>query len=547
MNNITKQTMLEARKTKYLNEDYVVEKSKDNKNIIRILKNNKKIYMGSIYNVSRDTHNVLNKMNIEKSSVIIIFGLGTGEYIREIKEKNFTYNKIIIIEPDVHILNCFFREENNEDILNDDKLYIINFDKSSFYQMLCKIIKEWEVKKIQYAAFANYPVTYKSEFKACTDEIQSYVNVALSNLGTELKFSKLWFECYVKNLRYMKNSSPVNYFKGVFKEKPCVIVSAGPSLEKNIKFLQEYKDKCIIICCGRTIKSLLDLNIVPDFLCVIDPDDVAYMQVKDCEYGKVPLVYFERTNWKVVENHSGNKVINSFDEGLYKMLGTNVGVLDHGGSVAHNCLGLAVKLRCSPIMFIGQDFAYTNNKSHASIVSGGNHSINLDEEQIYIDDIYGNKIKTSSILNLYKEIMEKMIVIYSDRYYINCTEGGANISGTKIMSFSNALDKYCIQNINKNTSYLFEKDNKISEASIIRSLEEKLQLCKDIIENPKNEFKIEEDSLLKYVYYPLKVKDNNLSFDFYNELAKEMQEAANLICETINFIKGDIFGGKKHE
>lgn len=546
MNKVTK-SALEG--TVSSNTQCLVEKSKDNKNVMKVIKGGKEIYIGSKYNATREVDNFIKALPLDESSVYIIFGLSTGEHIEKLLSQFETAKiKIIVIEPDEAVIKAFLKLSNKK-ILEDDRVFLIKYVKNELYFLLPNIIDECEVKKIKYSIFANYASIYSREYDNCTNEIQQFVNEAISNVNTKLKFSKLWFQCYVKNLRYIPYSTPVDYFSNICLDMPAVIVSAGPSLEKNLKELKSYKQNCIIICCGRTLKPLLDLGITPDFLCVVDPDDIAYRQVEKLDYSTVNLVYFEHTNWKVVENHKGNKIINSSDENLYDITKSSIGALDHGGSVAHNALGMAIKLGCDPIMFVGQDFAYTDNKVHAEIALGEEQNKKVAENGQYIrvKGVCETTVITTEILNFYKETMEKMIAHYGGRKYINCTEGGADIIGTKIMNFKTALETYCKKGVKNGFENLINKDNGMDKRNIesflletMNTLKEAKKLCLEAKQyDEKVDFRVskclEGNFLLNYIYYPIKSVALN---EKKSQMLKELTNAEILLGETLDYLRG---------
>lgn len=548
MNEITMSTLKNVERKRNLDTQCIVEKSKDNENIIKIIKNSREVYLGSKYNVKREINNFINSLTLDKNNIYIIYGLAAGEYIERLLSKFGTEEvKIIVIEPDEAVIKAFLKLSTRK-ILEDDRIFLIKYTRNELYFLLVKIIDEAKVKKIQYSIFANYASVFSKEYDACTSEIQQFVNEAISNVNTKLKFSKSWFQCYVKNLRYIPYSTPVDFFSNACLNLPAVIVSAGPSLEKNIRELKKYQKNCIIICCGRTLKPLLDLEIIPDFLCVVDPDDIAYRQVEKLNYSVVNLVYFEHTNWKVVENHKGNKIINSSDENLYNITKNNIGALDHGGSVAHNALGMAIKLGCNPIMFIGQDFAYTDNKLHAEIALGEeqNKKTTENEEYIRVKGICENTVITTPILNFYKETMEKMLSYYAGREYINCTEGGADIIGTNVINFKTALEIHCKKSITSSFHNFFNKDNNMNEKNIEKFLLETLDTLKQVKKlcfevetyDEKVDFKIsrylEENFLLNYIYYPIKFENFNQKKE---QILSELGSAEISIKETIDSLR----------
>lgn len=127
------------------------------------------------------------------------------------------------------------------------------------------------------------------------------------NNNTRNYFSERWFEIFVKNFKYTLNSTFLNDIESKFENKPAIILSAGPSLEKNIEFLKTCYEEFIIISGGRTLSKLEQINVKPDILAIIDGDERSYDLVKNNLNIDVPLVFCNHTNEKIVEKHKGKK------------------------------------------------------------------------------------------------------------------------------------------------------------------------------------------------------------------------------------------------
>ena len=61
--------------------------------------------------------------------------------------------------------------------------------------------------------------------------------------------------------------------KNIFPQVPVILVSAGPSLDKNIGFIKSARNQIIVITVATALKPLLKNNIAPDFVIAIDPND----------------------------------------------------------------------------------------------------------------------------------------------------------------------------------------------------------------------------------------------------------------------------------
>lgn len=514
----------------YDNFSYSVEESKDNKLILRVKKDNKFIYLGSKYNVSRDIENILKNINDISDNVIIIFGYGTGEHIEELLNFLNSNNKVIIFEPDLNILNACKNTENFNKIISDGRVNLFIYDSDNAKNNLLSILKDYEIPKIKYLVYANYGQVYDKELIKFTKILQNTIYDILATKNTSEKYSKTWFECYLENLKHIAKSTPVSFLKDVLKNVPAIIVSAGPSLEKNIRYLKEVQDKFIIISGGRTLKPLLEIGVKPDFICILDSAEISYKLVEDYLGLNVPLVYYELTNYKILNGHKGKKVIATSDFNVNDIMGVEIGDIPRGGSVAHMCLGLAIQLGCNPIMFIGQDFAYTGEKLHAEIteMKRGDNELELDNTDIYVDDIHGEKVRTSIIFDLYRKAMEKIIDDYKGRLYINCTEGGANLEGTEVMLLKDAITKYG-NNFNKDVSAYLNKHNGIDVDSVINKLVETKKILLDITNFCKDALGFSKEMLKEYS------KIGGINYSSINKLIKKLDDIDGEI--TLNYEK----------
>ncbi|MCR2057623.1 DUF115 domain-containing protein, partial [Campylobacter helveticus] len=59
--------------------------------------------------------------------------------------------------------------------------------------------------------------------------------------------------------------------KGQFKS--CVIVSTGPSLAKQLPLLKEFQDKVVIFAADSAYPILIQNDIIPDYVCMVERTD----------------------------------------------------------------------------------------------------------------------------------------------------------------------------------------------------------------------------------------------------------------------------------
>jgi len=471
-------------KDKVNNYQYFIEKSNDDKYIIKIkdLDKNNTFYIGSKYSVQRDIDKFIEQIkDFNVSTIFLVFGIGAGEHIVNLQKKIGEKNKILVIEPDKKVIDCLKENSYYDEIIKDKRVWVSELN-TDINHILSSFVDEININNIKLMVFANYDRIYESKFKEFYKKLNDFLLNNIINMNTNISFSEQFFKCYINNLKCIFNSVLINEFRDKLKNIPAVIVSAGPSLEKNIDLLREVTEKFVIVTGIRTVNSLKVRGISPDFVCAVDPSEEMYKVAEDSLDCKAPLLFCECTNYKIVKEYEGEKIF--FQEGINlkkvtpEILNVKVDPLWSGGSVAHTCTAFARYMGCNPIIFIGQDFAYTYDKYHAESANKENNNIINSDDTIFVESIDGGEVRTSKILDTYRKNMEDFIRVAKDTMFINSTEGGSNIRGTKVQPLRNVIDEYSQKN---NFNYEFEKImNKFNGVNKVKVLEKIIQLSDNL-------------------------------------------------------------------
>lgn len=468
-----------------------IEKSVDNKEIIKLIFNNREIYLGSKYNMTREIEDVKNKLEkINKKHQIILFGLGGGKIIKEL-EAYVDDRDILIIEPLNELkerLICLMANKK-------DNIQVLSLEEDDFKNKLKSFINK---RFIQFVVFSNYDLIFSREIYNLKRDINEFMVDKTINENTRIVFSKNWFENYLDNLSEIIKSENLNYYKNVYNNKPAIIVSAGPSLEKNIHLLKGNEDKFIIITGIRTLATLKKEGIKCDFACVIDGSEEMYEVSKEALNEETPLFFSESANKKIIKKYKGKKIY--FTSPNYRELNLKLGnfstdLIYQGGSVAHSCLAISNYLGCNPIVFIGQDLAYTNNQIHSKNATIEGEQLVANNFDLYVEDINGNEVPTTYALDSFRKTFENFIESYNEITYINATEGGANIHGTQVKKLIEIIEKYQ-EKIDKSFINKY-KENKIDKNILIKNIKENLNQILSLKKLAKEAI-LENDNLIKY-------------------------------------------------
>jgi len=434
-------------------DDINIEETKDNYSVVKINKNGKNIYIGSKYNMENEINKFLKKAKDTKkdieSVVFIVYGFASGDHIKRLREE-FPHNEIIVFEPNANLYEYLL--EKIDWIQDDEKLHIISCDEEELGNEINKYIDEIKMSYMEIIDFSNYATIYKEEYKKFIKQFRTVIIDIVFNRNTALVASKRWFETLISNFKYIAEGIPIDEYKDYYKGKPAVIVSAGPSLDKNIDELKKLDDQMVVICGGRTLKSVMNKDIKAHLLVSVDPYEIQYNLAKGyVENYNGPLLFYEGTNEKVVSNHPGDKIFYTNLNCIRDMAERSIEPLLQGGSVAHIMVDYAILAGCNPIIFIGQDLAYTNDTIYSKVADKQEGPTSFEKTKkngdIYVEDVNGGKVRTSLSLDIFRRTFEEIIKRNPHIKFINATEGGARIKGSIEMPLKEAIKIYAKEKI----------------------------------------------------------------------------------------------------
>lgn len=274
-------------------------------------------------------------------------------------------------------------------------------------------------------------------------------------------FGGMWIEQGFGNMLEVGKRPPVTQLRRAFYRKPAVIVAPGPSLRKNVHLLPGLKGRAVIITFTHTLHALQAAGVAPDVVLALDPEDLRYhfdgidvSQMTLVVAGTVhPEVY--KLPVKRIFTFAGNSVM---DDWMFQCLGGDTPSLLSGGSVAHSALGLGVLMRCDPIVFVGQDLAFSEDRYYVETCVDGGTTIEATEDGKFVTrgysdgfrrmesiagsettrpegfeevaGYYGGTVRTSTVFKQFLRWFIHAAECMKGRVrLVNATEGGAELTG----------------------------------------------------------------------------------------------------------------------
>lgn len=466
---------------------FIYETIKENRSIyndVRVSKINEKplnfilqnthsqCYLNSLKHMDMQMKKRINQID-DDIELLIIFGFECGYFIEKILSERPLIRHVIIIEP---CLQLFRQVIENRDITGIFKkgisiTIVLNQDRHIASQFASHLISENRRMKMQYLAHTTYLTIFEDYYEDFMKNTRNFISSRMVNLATGVGTLHRY------TINVMKNQK-CNYFEAelLFKELkklncPAIIVSAGPSLNKNINQLLECKSKAFIVAVGTAIRILHENGIEPHLRVAMDgnPSDSIF---KDIDTERIPLLYSEKIRWDVLEKYKGPKyrMIQDVDY-LSQYFCPNEYIRQmrtkSGYSVANTTHDLLSQIGFKKIILMGQDLCYTKEKLYADGALE-DQTLNFSENQYSKErNIYGEEVYTSVGFVSMRTLFEITIQEYPETKVINATEGGISIYGAENMTLIEATT--CLETVeylSQIEDYIKNEQENIKDKSI---------------------------------------------------------------------------------
>ncbi|MCZ8514879.1 DUF115 domain-containing protein [Paenibacillus filicis] len=439
--------------------------------------NGNEFYTASIYDPVFEATQFLDGVNFDNTGYILM-GMGSSAIIKQILENKTETAWVLIIEKDTALVKKFLQEVDLSPYLAGKPQRVIIL--TDIMDDLHEILNEYLVSLVGYyflqtdllRTFSSYrrdAAYYEGVVEAITNHLRTHMTA----MGNSLEDTLMGITNELKNVPVALKSHRIKDLQDKYKGKPIVCVASGPSLDKQLPLLKEIKGKALIICAESAFRVLMKNGISPDVVCILERGTNSYdLSVKGIDIPeetaligltvmdeRIPRAWNQHVIPVFKDNITHSRIMN-------EALGDR-GTLYNGSSVAHFNYSLAHHLGGNPIVFIGQDLAFSEegvthskdsfyvDQSDVEMTSEQRKQIQdslQDDESfinrtVYVDGYYGGKVKSRELWRQFLFWMEHLISVLPSPLVINATEGGADIKGTRKMPFREVVDLYCQESV----------------------------------------------------------------------------------------------------
>ncbi|MEW6573305.1 MAG: 6-hydroxymethylpterin diphosphokinase MptE-like protein [Bacillota bacterium] len=462
---------------------------------------------------------------------IICLGLGLGYHLQEILRVVPSGTEILVIENNIQLREWFKKNAKN---LPCQRVAIADNEGAakSYISRMRERIQEKGLVLVEHPASIRLDLEFYENVRR---RIRDHVSLLLVDMTTMKSISHVVHANNFDNLPAVTADPGIKALTNAFKDRPAVIVAAGPSLSKNIHLLAEAKNRSVVICVGTAWRAMLAHGLRPDLVVTLDAGEPNYRLFAGLTPTEEFLCYEPQTYDKIIPIFPGRRfAFNSFTSPLttwLKDLYGDKGYIEPGGSVAIAAFGIACLLGANPIVFIGQDLAYTNGYTHAKGTVYENQKPDLALSDIHyfeVPAVGGGKVLTARNIYSFLVRFEELFAMHKDRLIIDATEGGALKRGTRIMTFRETIDGY------------FTEEFPVLQ--VIEELHRKHQPDPAVRERVRRELKKSAGELEKFMPKLAKILVTAAKVQELNDLAdkigrEEFQRGSVFACSIIAALK----------
>ena len=440
-----------------IDDKILSENAQNGMGILYINDKDRKWRLNSRWNPIAAAEFFAKRYTIRLYGVYFVFGFSDGRYIREFLKKCDDTNLLVVCEPDLKIFAKACSQFDLRDLLQEDKIifYFPELEKRD-EAFLQGIIDYTHIKLLEFCILPVYDMIYHKECEQFMDAVLECMRNATVNKETQFAFDRLLPQHMLWHMKHMISYSNIqqvkrSIFKKDIKDVPAIIVSAGPSLDKNIHLLKKAQGKAFIIAVDASVRATIMAGVRPDLLCSVDPNSPErFFTGLDLED-----IYWAGNNWtnpELLKKYAKHIFYygyygNAWNKVLQEELQYPFPNIAPGGSVSTEAFMLALTLGFRTIVLIGQDLAFTGGVSHTKGIGdalGDNDEYIKSRQIIEVEGIDGEMLQTDYQMWFYKQWFEKAIRFYKDEVrVIDATEGGARIEGAELCTLEEVIQKEC--------------------------------------------------------------------------------------------------------
>ena len=427
--------------------------------------------LASEFEPLREARRLSDSVDVLAAAAVVVRGFGLGHHVGALAARLGAYGAVVVFEPDVELLRAVMeRVDCAAWMASCPVVFVTGADDKG---ELTGVLGGLEGVVALGTRIIDHPSS-RARLRESADAfgrtLADVVAAVRTNVATTLVQSEVTLRNLLSNVGVYTGGEGIAELRGACGGVPAVVVSAGPSLRKNVELLAQpgVRDRVVIIAVQTVLKQLLAMGIRPHFVTALDYHEISarfYEGLTARDVEGVTLVIEPKCNPAIPRSFPG-RVRCVGDDILDRVLGPGLsrpmGSLPPGATVAHLSYALARHLGCDPVILVGQDLGFTDHQYYGRgaaihrVWSGELSDFRtlemMEWERVArmrgllrrVDDQQGRSLYTDEQMATYQVLFEKAFQkdVAEGLTVIDATEGGTLKQHTRVMPLALALDRF---------------------------------------------------------------------------------------------------------
>ena len=426
----------------------------------------REVYAHSRYRPVEETEKFVESLPPTDNPTFFVSGFGLG-YHAAVLERQHDRPIVVVAEEDLGLIKSALCVQDLSRPIGEGRLiFLTRPDRTVLHEKLntCNAALMLGVQFVTPPYARRCGARFHDEMRRL---LADFLAVTRLHIVTLLRNARITFKNIALNLPSYVARPGVEELTGRAAGYPAIIVAAGPSLARNLDQLGALRDRAVLIAVQTVFKLLNALNIRPHFVTSLDFHEVSAEFFRGVEdVGDCTLVAEPKATWHVLDVYPGGKRVlhHHFCDTLLGRNAPHRGELRAGSTVAHLALYLAQHLGCDPIIFVGQDLAFTDGvfylpgspieKTWEPELNRFNTVEMKQWERIArnrpilrtVQDVHGRDTYTDDLLFTYAEQFKNDFAA-APQQVIQASEGGMALAGMDVMPLREAARRFCTRSL----------------------------------------------------------------------------------------------------
>lgn len=317
--------------------------------------------------------NFADAIDLREKAVVAIAGFGLGYHASVLCERLGRTGLVVVLEPDLGLLRAVLERIDCSPAFTAANILLFTGDEP--LGRYAERLAGAEGVLIQGVQIAEHPASRARVAPvagAFATHLTEAVRAARVTAATGLARSAHTIRAILRNARRYVGGEPLAPLAGAAKGRLGIVVSAGPSLRRNLHLLARpgVRERCVIVATQTVLKPLLAEGIRPHFVAALDWHRISkrfYEGLKAADCAETTLVLDPQANPVIAASYPGpvRSIAAPHLDALLGPLARDMGRLPPGATVAHLCYQIARFLGCDPVALIGQDLGFTDGVYYA--------------------------------------------------------------------------------------------------------------------------------------------------------------------------------------